>query len=868
MIFYRLVEVEDPAFACTKQVFVLHVDDAGSFTTTKDLISDKDRFTSLSTTEGIKVAVLPDTTTPLIVLSGDSEDATNVSSIYNQIVVILKDETKSDEIKTAVLKKVAGALAPQLGDKNANALVAAIKLQYQWESEAELIKPFKVDAIDTDTDLRVHTMHVLEEANSKFVNAITCISPQENYTRFQENCEDMFFVEIPNRLELIEAEKAYPCIPKMDEVCKPYTGYEGATKPSYKTRSFSSFVLSIIEGDKKNNGHPVYENEKVFEQALTEWVQFNMREDFGTSDGTVIDNVSEGFLLDLASAMYVWHWRHCKSVPTSINYDISEEDEDSLYNFEVEPGVQPSNVNAVVILREYLKMVSADLGYKALISAVIQISRWGTRKPTAITFEDFPEEFVLGIGLVRSKQADLSKYHEVLSDGCKYSIAGFIYDDAKINDKSIGAEEWNFPVGIALENKMASDAGDEITLTTYVPMVDLLSTVKAGSMTVAGLNFENGEWNFPANVEHYAYVGELISDYEQNKEQILQFPFYRSSEIIDLAVELQISNSRIPVNLLTVMHNRVADPSLVNHMTAAAFSSVNQLGDLIANGKVQSKLTALELGIVRQLLPLYKKMAAAAKPLNALDIFKAWEAAMEEFSGVTAWYGTNAKVASEGDITPVNSFNNAKVEKTHTVAEQPNTQTVIHETETVESEHKSEKEEDQVRLAGELLKPQPVTQQSMMTHHHHTATTENESKLDALLAQCSNESSQEPQRNTGMTGATTQYSEPAMSSWIKDVPTNAELCKVTHGDQLLCYCYKETIANPNRPGKTNSRYTLVTNTEGREVTEVTIKSERIIATILHNLYLEQIRGSKAKQIFFENGDALNAIKMHFQKLSV
>lgn len=245
----------------------------------------------------------------------------------------------------------------------------------------------------------------------------------------------------------------------------------------------------------------------------------------------------------------------------------------------------------------------------------------------------------------------------------------------------------------------------------------------------------------------------------------------------------------------------MVDPALIANANKAAFSTKEELMSHITNGRVSSKLTAVELNVVKELLPVYNKVQNAE---SFEEVLASWDTAMQGFENEVAWFGrktqqqvvasnvaNQASKATSG-VAPVTSFVSAPAQESET----------------------------------------PVKSQSVA-----------EAKSVAPAA---------------------------TASWLKVVPANAKLHEVMYEGKPLFYCYVESnIPMPGKPGRTYARYTLVTKTEGRTIVGgQSLKAERIIATILNNLYLEQVKGSKLHQAYFEDGETLNDIKLRFNSLMV
>lgn len=800
MLFWRNVEIDAPGFECTKKVFVLECENNSAYVTT-DAIKNKNLFDSIKVSDGARYAIIPGMSVPVITVE-PVNDNTNITNVCD---ALFKAFSAKNGAEVQAMRAVKSVLEPQVGADLASKIVSAVKLQYEWETHGELVNVLRIDASDTDVDLRATTMKCLDEMNSKFVQAITSIAPAENYTRFQNTETDTLFIEIPSRAEVAEAESVFSLIPQQDEVCKPYTD-PAAFSADYKNKGLPKYLIAQIEGAKSNNTQDIFDNEKMYYTALDEWVRFNMREEFGDADGNVIDKLSEGYLLQLISAIYIWHWRHNPRVPEGI--DISNDDESvdvgSAYLFTTEQGKSAPDFNAVIILQEYLKEASTVLGYKVYLDALIQIARWGSRKQTAIVFNDYEKEFVLGRGTIRHKIGDLSEYTVIKDDGNDCKLIGLIYDNAQIRDTSLNVTAWKFPVGVVTSTAIESPTGNHEEYFMFYHFLDLIKLLDAGELSVAGIVNDNG-WKITSDVAQYS-VSELLNVYEKTGQTMLQFPFYRSQKLIDLLLELQIANSRIPTNILLIMNTRVADPNLKSSISKASFSSKEELFDAISQGRITSKVTATELNIAGALLPCYLSMSNSWDG-DCTSVIEAWRNASSNYDGETAWYGA---------VKRINSF-----EESTNVTEEPKEQNVIQS----------------------LLKANEAV------------------KSDVTMSTVAKPASAEPTtvKNTDV--------KQSIGSWMKAVPADATLCEVVDGENVLGYCYVESgVPIPANPRKTYSRYTMATKKDSRTVSANKINVYRIFALILHNIFLEDVRGSSLRQVFFEDADTLNAIKVKFQAM--
>lgn len=661
MIYTYNREIDVPGFECTKKVLICNKDENGVAENTAAIIHDRKSFEKLKAEYDVKVAVIPGDSVPVLIVA-DNEPSSDVSAVQGLLYSKLSQLEDADAALAAeFMKNLINALSKQLGDvESSKLIVLALRLQYNWEKSQKLQSPFFVDAVDYDTDLRDYTVTELGKMNEKFTNSLSMINAADNNTVFQETCTSKFFIEIPTEQELLDADSMHELMPLFDEICKPYADAV-ATTPRYKTvLAGNQSLIHDIEGDRKNNTDEVFDNEKSYYDAICEWIKFNMKEQYGTSDGDVIDNASERYLLELITTVYMLHWRHSENVPDEI-------DEDSSDDFDCEDRFVFNNkrnsTNGVIILGEFLKEVSAEIGYKAYVLALIQIARWGARKPTSVVFEGYPREFNLEAGMVRAKVGDISQYSIVHSNGKDSRLLGIIVENKVFKDASVGITVDKIPVGIITETKMSKNSEDEVSLLDYYHFIDLIPLVKAGQTSIDGLEYVNGEWKITLPEDYCeATVNELITSYERGKDSLLKFPFYRSKELIDLYTKVNRNTSSMLPNLFSIMNSRMSDTMLVKNTGDAKFDCYNDVLEIIASQRnmLNSTPTVIEYGIVGRLLPVYQEVCKSKLETTA-EIIDAWDKALSVFDGLPTLEGkTTKKITSfGGDVNvPVPQKNN------------------------------------------------------------------------------------------------------------------------------------------------------------------------------------------------------------------
>lgn len=116
----------------------------------------------------------------------------------------------------------------------------------------------------------------------------------------------------------------------------------------------------------------------------------------------VLDELSQLELENLATFFYARHWSQNINIPVIVDNDEDEDtaddvnskysfrmtkDEKAIFSSAVSLNVSDLGVhrqNALLQLTKYLRAASLTVGYRAYIDAIIQLARWGERKPTLL----------------------------------------------------------------------------------------------------------------------------------------------------------------------------------------------------------------------------------------------------------------------------------------------------------------------------------------------------------------------------------------------------------------------------------------------------------------------------------------------------
>lgn len=279
------------------------------------------------------------------------------------------------------------------------------------------------------------------------------------HTFTQKTCKDAFFFNLPMLQDLQAKDVEFArFVPDIEQVCRPYLVSQNTEEvvverinftPEYRRNKPVNLPMPEVEGADKNNTFEIYENEQKFFQFLQMWMQKITIEAKGMqkfdckNPHHVLVIIAEQYLDCLLRHLYSWHWRHIRYVPDyTLTYeeitkklDLKRISEDMVvpecwyYYKEDNPMISvkdalAENVNLsmddVVIpnftsnLVDYVRSAAAMVGSIAYAEAIIQLGRWGERKPTKILIDGYSKSFVLATGTSQVEIMDKGSYVSAL----------------------------------------------------------------------------------------------------------------------------------------------------------------------------------------------------------------------------------------------------------------------------------------------------------------------------------------------------------------------------------------------------------------------------------------------------------------------
>lgn len=631
----------------------------------------------------LHVSALPDFAVPVITLGTSTlvQGCVNITSCWDLLCMqFMKLQTTT--LPKELLKKIITLLEEKVGMSRelAITIISAISMQYGWQQNtiAQLQSTIIVDASELDFDFRRESQEMLGSLNEMQVAVFKSITPIDNVTLYQSACTDPLFIELPDRMSLMDDDVAVSTLlPKRSAVCEPYTD-NAAYTPMYRTEGkVPKYLYPVIEGSKDNDTSEIYSNEQKYYTAINEWIEYNVKESYGDVDGGVLDNVSQSYLSDLMSLLYIWHWGHNPNVPSGIDeIEINETSDsiDSKYIFTQVPGMSGARVNAVLQLLDFVQEAAMEIGYRVYPDAIIQLARWGDRKGTCIQFESYNYVFKLGSNLKLHKVGSVKDYIPVQENNCDSSLCALINDDTKIGDTTVCKGSWPMPVGIVTGSKLKNKvSGEELEIFTYYSIIDLIREVILNGLKIDGVSFSTDTKQFTlTDIRGALTVSELIKGYETHHEDELQNPFFRSQALKDLYIELKAGSFGVPENQFSLMNTRMVSSDFSAMYRENKFSTYNELKEKFKRREIHNLSAAISVNVVATLLPVYTYVAKRYEAeSNLTDIVNLWYDAicMTGYVDEAQFYADriNKGTALPGTVTPT-SFNTVTAPKVQNLA--------------------------------------------------------------------------------------------------------------------------------------------------------------------------------------------------------
>ncbi len=301
----------------------------------------------------------------------------------------------------------------------------------------------------------------------------------------------------------------------------------------------SKIKPELIEGNPNNNTSQVYPNEQMYFNALCNLINVGLMKELSLESEEQLQKAVEAgqrsrivdmYLQDCCDKALRLNWAHTGAVQgDSLKADVSEDDESDsvetdLLGYYTIQRISDDKMeripltleaisrqergdlkSAIMILTSYCN--TTVLNTYAWAYALIQLLRWGERKPSCICIDSLArDEKPLYLDMINMRRTsykgnvnDLTKH--VWEDGSTIQIRALIttqlspefvqsakqiYSDVK--------DDVNYPCGVALETTYEED--NRIQTTEVIDLVTLANLVQKGALKVRGLQFDSASNQF------------------------------------------------------------------------------------------------------------------------------------------------------------------------------------------------------------------------------------------------------------------------------------------------------------------------------------------------------------------------------------
>lgn len=665
MVYFCVKTLDDPVFDDSIPVFI----STGDGKTSEYFFRNPTAFSEISEdVDGVSVIWLPSYNRPVITFSpkGLNPDKitnlTDVYGVYVQALSALEKAGMADKPMPEQLKnKIMGIISKRYSENDGQLRIKLLEAQRAYENAEPFdftvhVNSSLIEGSEESEDFAVATRKQIRKHNEQFRTVFKSISDVDNSTLHQNECTDELFIEIPSATALlsIEPECYSALIPNRRLVCTPYTD-ANAYSPGYK-KLVAPHLLPVIEGDSRNNFLPVQENEKKYCQALTEWIEYNIKQEFGV-EGDIIDEMSKAYLEELADNVYAWHWGHNPNTPVNFVEDTVDTDVDSddkltaadnenvntslasRYSFR-ENSDGRSYDNAVLFLNKFLENASASLGYKVYPEAIVKIARWGSRKAKALAFDGYPYIFDFGTNTVEHNVGQISDYEVTLSNGKQYKAEGVIVAGVTAEAPSLqdGIDYGNEPIGVLLRGLMThKETGRQIGIPVCYSMWDLINLVQSGELSVDGIDWDGSGFVYNPDILKEVLTFNQISTYfKTNASVLLQNPFWRSQELKDLCISFGTAKTDAEQNLMAICVSALSNKAYTDEVKAFALKDISELKAKVADFTIYSTAAALNVNVASVLLPVVKRVTELRS--EGEEWLAAWDKALDGWKGINSFY--------------------------------------------------------------------------------------------------------------------------------------------------------------------------------------------------------------------------------------
>jgi hypothetical protein len=410
-------------------------------------------------------------------------------------------------------------------------------------SKGTFVIPIKVSSLFfTDAG---RTLTSIKRYNDRQGPQFEYLTKELNVTNKMQKEEDIFFIEIPS-LEKIRSNdiSLNALLPDIKEVFKPfshpiygstyalrYMESNGVQRQSildqFKKRygkyeePIPKMTFEHVMGDTDNNELPIQPNELAYYNALIEFIKYDIAQ-LGREEPVeelfnknVCSKDLQEYLQQTVMRIAAYNFMPTRNFPIYSNNETEEEYESRLEKDSVDFSsledkhiYDQDSINNIVsgpvFLEYFLTSAANKVGLRAYVEAIIKLSRWGDRKPTALVIEG--EDTYLDM-ISMSTRSLLGAKEEMVPidvDGFSLDFGGALAFENKIKDKELltamGLKSPWIDIPIGLEGVRVYSGGIKQKYYITLPELVMLYTSSPDTKVMRGIELKNGSFVVDSSV--------------------------------------------------------------------------------------------------------------------------------------------------------------------------------------------------------------------------------------------------------------------------------------------------------------------------------------------------------------------------------
>lgn len=500
----------------------------------------------------------------------------------------------------------------------------------------------------------------LQDINKSFVPTLQFVKRGKNRTRLMKKCTDEVFIELPS-YDKLAGDMTYT-LPTRNSVLPRLAD------PAFGTRMYKDVCtdadLPFIEGSAENNKLELQDNELEFYNALKEYIDFCIKQEFDKRPEELNNEEFMGsyvmkYLINLAIHVAYFNWAHTGLLPQLVKeYDNDDgdrtDDDDLVVNkYYVNMGVRQQEriqgdielenfIISCTLSSDYLKLsygqtCAVEHPY-AIAEIIIKLLRFGTRKPNKLYISTYTRDLNLNTFEINARV-------ECFSDGIPYAPSGreYIYEcpiimSGTVADKqylnSLGIKMPSFvqPVGVVCIRESLLDKcpdgvkgeyeyegsyyNSKCRQRVYMSLIDVYELISEKENVIEGITFQDG------NIK----VTDITDDKEITVEQAIrrcidtknvEDVFLTSKNITYLALNIKTSNKN--VSYLNTFYKYCKNENAGVELPTLRYNTIVECAEIIKKtGKSPNEL--LFAKIADSILPqVLESMSKCEKSRNNSD---------------------------------------------------------------------------------------------------------------------------------------------------------------------------------------------------------------------------------------------------------